>query len=96
MWYILGVEFRHRGLRRFWERDDASRLNPANVARISRILDNLEDAVGPRDIDLPGYNLHQLHGNRRGVWSVRVTGNWRITFRFSEGQVVDVNLEDYH
>ena len=44
----------------------------------------------------PGYRLHRLGGNRRDVWSVRVSGNWRITFRFSENQAVDVNLEDYH
>ena len=77
-------------------RDDSSRINPAYIARISRILDNLNDAVRPSDVDLPGYFLHPLRGNRRGVWSVRVSGNWRITFRFEDGQAVDVNLEDYH
>ena len=90
------MEFRHSGLRRYWERNDASRINPAHVDRISRILDNLDSADRPSHMDFPGYGLHQLAGNRRGIWSVRVSGNWRITFRFSEGQAVDVDLEDYH
>ena len=47
-------------------------------------------------MDLPGLRLHQLTGDRRGVWSVRVTGNWRITFRFFDGEAVDIDFEDYH
>ena len=90
------MEFRHAGLRRFWERDDASGLNPDYVNRISRILTALFQAQSPAEMDLPGYRLHQLSGNRRGVWSVRVSGNWRITFRFADGEAVDVNFEDYH
>ncbi len=90
------MEFRHTGLRRFWERNDASRLNPAHIDRISQILDDLEAALRTEQMELPTYRLHQLTGNRRGIWSVRVSANWRITFRFSEGQAVDVDLEDYH
>ena len=90
------MEFRHSGLRRFWERDDASRLNPDHINRISRILTSLAGAQNPAQMHLPGYRLHQLTGNRQGVWSVRVSGNWRITFRFSGGQAVDIDLEDYH
>ena len=48
------------------------------------------------EMDLPGLQLHQLTGNRRGTWAVRVSGNWRLTFRFEDGEAVDVNLEDYH
>ena len=90
------MEFRHAGLRRFWERDDASRLNPAHTGRISRILSVLATAQGPVELDFPGFRLHQLTGNRQGVWSVRVSGNWRITFRFVDGQAVDIDVEDYH
>ena len=50
----------------------------------------------PRDVDLPGYRLHRLTGDRRGQWSVRVSGNWRIVFRFVNGETVDVTLVDYH
>ena len=90
------MKFRHSGLRKFWERGDASRLNPAYTARISRLLDALESAESPADIDYPGLRLHPLTGNRRGTWSLRVSGNWRITFRFEDGEPVDVDLEDYH
>jgi len=47
-------------------------------------------------MDIPGYRLHALTGNREGIWSIRVTGNWRITFRFADGNVFDLDLEDYH
>ena len=90
------MEFRHRGLRRFWEHDDASRLNPGQIERISSILDDLAVAGRPEHMNNPGYRLHQLTGNRRGVWSVSVSANWRITFRFDDGEAVDVDLEDYH
>ena len=90
------MRFRHSGLRRFWERGDASRLNQAQAPRIIRLLDMLDDALAPEDMEQPGLGLHQLTGNRRGTWSIRVSGNWRITFRFEEGEAVDVNLEDYH
>ena len=75
------MEFTHSGLRRFWERDDASRINPGQLERISSILDDLSAAGRPEQMSNPGYRLHQLTGNRRGVWSVRVSANWRITFR---------------
>ena len=84
--YNVGMKFRHSGLRRFWERGDASRLNQAHAPRIIRLLDMLDDARTPEDMEQPGLWLHQLTGNRRGVWSIRVSGNWRITFRFEAGK----------
>ena len=60
------------------------------------MLTALQDARSPRNLDLPGWRLHQLKGNRRGQWSVRVSGNWRIVFRFADGEAVDVDLIDYH
>ncbi len=77
-------------------RDNASRLNPDNVARINLILTALDDATRPDDMDYPGFRLHRLSGNRSEHWSVRVNRNWRITFQFYDGEPVDVNLEDYH
>ena len=56
----------------------------------------MDAAIGPRDLDMPGYRLHRLTGNRRGYWSVRVSGNWRIIFRFVNGEVADVDLLDYY
>ena len=86
----------HRGLRRLYERGDPRGL-PANlVKRIDQILDDLAAATGPRDLDRPAYRLHPLKGDRRGQWSIRVSGNWRIVFRFVDGKAVDVNLTDYH
>ena len=91
------MEFRHAGLRRFWERDDASGLNPDYVNRISRILTALLEAHSPAEMDLPGYpGCTSCPGTVGGVWSVRVSGNWRITFRFADGEAVDINFEDYH
>ncbi len=90
------MEFRHSGLQRFWENEDASRLNPNHLGRISRILTALSEARSPAGMELPGYRLHQMTGNRRGAYSVRVTANWRITFRFADGEAVEINLEDYH
>ena len=90
------MEFRHSGLRRFWERDDASRLNSDHLERISSILDDSAVASRPEHMNNPGYHLHQLSGNRCGVWSVRVSANWHVTFRFSGNEVVDINLGDYH
>ena len=60
------------------------------------MLTALQDARSPRNLDLPGWRLYQLKGGRRGQWSVRVSGNWRIVFRFADGEAVDVDLIDYH
>ena len=60
------------------------------------MLTALQDARSPRNLDLPGWRLHHLKGDRRGQWSVRVSGNWRIVFRFADGEAVNVDLIDYH
>lgn len=86
----------HKGLRRLAEQDDARGLNAAHVPRIRRVLTDLHQAVSPLDLNRPGYRLHQLKSDRRGQWSVRVSGNWRIIFRFENGEAVDVDLIDYH
>ena len=64
--------------------------------RIKRCLHYLDAATQPADLNLPGLRLHRLKGSRQGYWSIRVTGNWRITFRMEKGDVYDVNLVDYH
>ena len=66
------------------------------IRRIRRILTELAAAQSARDMELPGYRLHPLKGNRRGQWSVHVSGNWRMVFRFVDGEAVDVDLIDYH
>jgi proteic killer suppression protein len=88
--------FRHRGLKRLYERGDPSRVSADQVERIAIALADLDDASRPRDMDLPGYGLHPLRGDLRGMWSISISGNWRITFRFDDGDVYDVDLVDYH
>ncbi len=90
------MKIRHKGLRALHERDDRARL-PANlVPRLRRIPFRLQEATHPGSADAPGFRLHPLKGSRTGQWSVRVSGNWRVVFRFEDGEVVDVKLVDYH
>ena len=90
------LSFRHRGLANLYEREDRSRIPPEYVNKIERILARLDIAAQPSDMALPGYRLHPLRGDLRGLWSVRVSGNWRIVFRFDDGNVRDVDFVDYH
>lgn len=87
---------RHRGLKRLIERGDPSKINPQQVERVRRILTRLQGAVQIEDMNLPGFVLHPLTGELRGFWSVRVSGNWRLIFRFEDGHAFDVDLVDYH
>ena len=88
--------FRHRGLKRMYERDDPSRVSPDMADRIVLALADLDDAATPSDLDLPGYRLHPLKGTLKGYWSISISGNWRLIFRFEEGDAYDVDLVDYH
>jgi proteic killer suppression protein len=83
-------------LRRLFEDDDARYLPPDRVPAIRAILSDLDVAVRPEDLDAPGYGFHRLKGNRHDTYSVRVSRNWRITFRFPDRDAEDVDLEDYH
>jgi len=88
--------FRHRGLQRLYERGDRSRIHPTLVDKIETALGLLDVAETPEAVNLPGYRLHPLRGDLRGFWSIRVSGNWRIIFRFDDRDVCDVDLVDYH
>ena len=89
--------FRHRGLKRFYERDDASQIHAAYRKRVARILADLDSARVPRDMDFPRLaSASAATGDLKGFWSVTVSGNWRIIFRFDDADVVDVDLVDYH
>ena len=87
---------RHRGLKRLFEHDDPSKVRPEQVKRISDVLAHLDRAVKPSDLDLPRYRLHPLKGDLKGFWSVTISANWRIVFRFEDGDAFDVDLVDYH
>ena len=88
--------FRHRGLKRLYERGDASRVSANQVSRIQAALAYLDSARVPSDLALPGYRFHPLQGDLRRFWSISISGNWRIIFRFEEGDVYDIDLVDYH
>ena len=90
------ASFRHKGLKEFFETGSKRGISFELVARISRRLDVLQAAKDLGDIDAHGFNLHRLRGDRYGEWTIWVSGNWRITFRFVKGEVHDINLEDYH
>ncbi len=88
--------FKHRGLKRLYERGDRSGIGSQFVDKVERILARLDEANSPQALDIPGYRLHPLKGDYRGFWSVTVAGNWRIIFRFLKGHAQDVELIDYH
>ncbi len=88
--------FKHRGLKRLYERGDRSQVRSDRLERIEDILARLDVAAVTSDLDLPGYGLHLLKGKLKGFWAVKVSGNWRIVFRFQDGDALDVNLIDYH
>lgn len=88
--------FRHKGLQRLFESGGKSGVRPEQANRLRLILGRLHASISPKDMDLPGLRLHELKGERKGTWSVAVSGNWRVTFRFEGKDVVDVNYEDYH
>ncbi|MYE80276.1 MAG: peptidase [Gammaproteobacteria bacterium] len=90
------MRFAHKALRRLHDTDRSPGLPQNLVPRIRRILGTLRVATKPSDVDIPGYGLHPLKGDRAGYWSIRVSANRRIVFRFRDGEPVDVDLVDYH
>ncbi len=90
------LSFRSRSLKRFWERDDASKLPPDRIRRIAMILDRLDAAAAPDDLNLPGLGFHRLSGSSKGRYAVSVSANWRITFGWDDQDAVEVDFEDYH
>ena len=88
---------RHRGLRRLIEDDDAREIRRDLVGRIRNILAALISAPGIDHVNgPPGWRIHQLRGDRAGTWSISVSGNWRITFDIDNGEITNLDLEDYH
>ena len=88
--------FRHKGLKLLYEKGDRRRVPPDQAEKLERILARLDVAAGAEDMRLPGFRLHPLKGDRADFWSVRVSGNWRVVFRFDGTHASDVDLVDYH
>lgn len=90
------IKFRHKGLETFFLEGSTGGIQAKHAARLRLILGRLDVALEPRDMGLPGLNLHPLKGRRKGAWAVSVSGNWRVTFGFEGPDVTDVDYEDYH
>ena len=88
--------FKHKGLSRFFESGSKSAIQSQHAERLRLILGLLNAATAPADLALPGLKLHPLKGDRKGIWSVSVSGNWRITFKFIGKDADVVDYEDYH
>ena len=94
-WAVI-KSFRHAGLERFFTTGSKAGIQPAHAKRLSRQLFTLDDAQEPLEMAYPGWDLHQLKGDLAGHWSIRVNGNWRVTFRFEGEDAILVNYRDYH
>lgn len=88
--------FKHKGLKLFFEKNDYSGIQAKHRNKLRLQLTALDTAESIEDMDLPGYRLHKLQGQRNDCWSIDVNGNWRITFEFENGDAYIVNYEDYH
>jgi len=88
--------FRHKGLKTLYEGKQSAKVVRNHVPKLERILSALDEATGPHEMDLPGFRLHPLKGKIKGYFSVWVSGNWRVTFRFDGVDAVDVDYLDYH
>ncbi|GGH05183.1 type II toxin-antitoxin system mRNA interferase toxin, RelE/StbE family [Sphingobacterium alkalisoli] len=90
------VSFRHKGLKLFYEKGDASKLQSQHVSKIRLILTRLDAVKTPEELNVPGYGLHQLKGNLKNFWSVKVDKNYRIIFKIENEQVQEIDYIDYH
>ena len=90
------TSFKHKGHKQLFDTGRSKQVPADFSARLVRQLDALEQADEPRQLNFPGYDLHELKGERAGTWSRKVNKTWRLSFRFEGGNAVDVDLEDYH
>jgi proteic killer suppression protein len=88
--------FKHKGLEKFFETGSTRGIQTKHSTKLRMQLSALDTAQTIEDIDVPGYRLHSLKGTRKGLWSITVNGNWRVTFKFTDGNAYIVNYEDYH
>lgn len=87
---------RHKGLRRLYEDDDPRGVIPEHAEKLRDILARLDAASMVADMNLPGFRLHPLKGDFKGFWAVTVRANWRVIFRFADGDAIDIDYVDYH
>lgn len=90
------LSFKHKGLEKFYRTGSKAGIQVHHAAKLARILARLDSAKNPQDMNLPGWNLHSLSGNLLNHWSVKVNGNWRVTFKIENGHAEIVDYQDYH
>ena len=90
------ISFRHKGLRQFYENGSKGGIQAQQASRLRLILGRLDASREPRDMNLPGQRLHSMSGDLSAFWSVSVSGNWRVIFRFDGQDACDVDYLDYH
>ena len=88
--------FKHKGLEEFYKTGSKKGIQPEHANKRGRMLDRLDASIAPEDMNLPGYRLHQLVGDKKDMWSVTVNGNWRMTFYFEGQDAYLVDYQDYH
>lgn len=88
--------FKHKGLKNLYKTGSQKGVKPEHTKRLRIILARLDASQNPEDMNLPGLRLHPLKGDLKGFWSVDVSGNWRVFFRFENNNAVDVDYNDYH
>lgn len=88
--------FKHKGLEKFFTKGTNPGIQSGHSKRLQLILGRLNASITAQDMNLPGLHLHQLRGKHRARWSVRVSGNWRITFKFDGPDAIEIDYEDYH
>ena len=88
--------FRHAGIEKFFRSGSKAGIQASHADKLNIQLTTLNRSKGPPDMAAPGWNLHPLHGNLKGHWAVKVSGNWRLTFRFEDGDAMLVDYQDYH
>lgn len=88
--------FRHKGVKKFYETGSTAGVQPHHRTRLRILLTALDAAVVPSDMAAPGWELHPLKGELAGLWSVKINGNWRLTFAFEGKDAILVDYQDYH
>lgn len=94
-WSVI-TGFKHKGLEQFFTTGSKAGIQPQHAERLRLILGRLNASTNPKDMNLPGLQLHELRGDRKGTWSAKVSGNWRVTFTFVGKNAADIDYEDYH
>ncbi|WP_407078939.1 type II toxin-antitoxin system RelE/ParE family toxin [Candidatus Regiella insecticola] len=93
---VIIISFQHKGLRAFFKTGSTRRIQSAHARRLTQVLALLNRVESPESMNLPGYRLHQLKGKLAGFWSISISGNWRVIFRFVGMNVELVDYLDYH